>query len=376
MSAKRIKLAVASATNSIRNKFKDLYSNRQETKRLLDEQYKPITKKLGALQKGVSITLADRGQNRHKSRRQPAHIVHSTLFKSHRKLSKKTPKGPYQIPLFTDDVISDSEDGDFDFLSADEKSPGSFAKIRDQINNERLVEISKQNNVNEKSVKKQINVNAVKNLLDQEVKQQLQNDENKKQSSPKSPSTGILDEQNEIAGTSGAATTAMMQHQTGRRLQFEDDDHDDVTDTHQAARYPQTPTRKAKLVAKERMSKSDIRKNNRKLLSTPQSIRKSRLGKISTAKKLKIKSQLSSKIPVSHPSSSSHTIGQGFTNLNVKEVCGSNNPCSNIITYWNDVNELVNRLRLLTLSTTAGHTGHNNEIIAIIEELREANVIE
>lgn len=44
-------------------------------------------------------------------------------------------------------------------------------------------------------------------------------------------------------------------------------------------------------------------------------------------------------------------------------------------TYWDDPNELVNRLRLLISSKTAGHTGHENEIISIIEELREAKII-
>lgn len=44
--------------------------------------------------------------------------------------------------------------------------------------------------------------------------------------------------------------------------------------------------------------------------------------------------------------------------------------------YWDDPNELVDRLRLLIASQSAGHTGHNNEIISIIEELREANIIE
>lgn len=44
--------------------------------------------------------------------------------------------------------------------------------------------------------------------------------------------------------------------------------------------------------------------------------------------------------------------------------------------YWDDPNELVERLRLLVSSSSAGHTGHNNEIISIIEELREANIIE
>lgn len=44
-------------------------------------------------------------------------------------------------------------------------------------------------------------------------------------------------------------------------------------------------------------------------------------------------------------------------------------------TYWDDPNELVDRLRLLLASTSAGHTGHNNEIISIIEELHEAKMI-
>lgn len=43
--------------------------------------------------------------------------------------------------------------------------------------------------------------------------------------------------------------------------------------------------------------------------------------------------------------------------------------------YWNDPNELVDRLRLLIASKTAGHSGHTNEIMSIIEELREAGII-
>lgn len=44
--------------------------------------------------------------------------------------------------------------------------------------------------------------------------------------------------------------------------------------------------------------------------------------------------------------------------------------------YWDDVNELVNRLRVLVSSKNAGHTSHDNEILSILEELREANIIE
>lgn len=43
--------------------------------------------------------------------------------------------------------------------------------------------------------------------------------------------------------------------------------------------------------------------------------------------------------------------------------------------YWDDPNELCDRLKLLMASREAGHTGHNNEIIAITEELKEANII-
>lgn len=43
--------------------------------------------------------------------------------------------------------------------------------------------------------------------------------------------------------------------------------------------------------------------------------------------------------------------------------------------YWDDPNELVDRLKLLIASRDAGNTGLDNEIISIIEELREAGII-
>ncbi|XP_043468125.1 uncharacterized protein LOC122502244 [Leptopilina heterotoma] len=43
--------------------------------------------------------------------------------------------------------------------------------------------------------------------------------------------------------------------------------------------------------------------------------------------------------------------------------------------YWDDPNELVDRLRLLMASQAAGNPSHNNEIMSIIEELREAKMI-
>lgn len=64
-------------------------------------------------------------------------------------------------------------------------------------------------------------------------------------------------------------------------------------------------------------------------------------------------------------SKSSHK-GAGMMQLNLQK--------QNYI-YWDDPNELVERLKLLIASQAAGHTNHNNEIVSIIEELREANII-
>lgn len=43
--------------------------------------------------------------------------------------------------------------------------------------------------------------------------------------------------------------------------------------------------------------------------------------------------------------------------------------------YWDDINELVDRLRLLLSSTSVGNHAHNNEIISILEELNENGII-
>lgn len=46
------------------------------------------------------------------------------------------------------------------------------------------------------------------------------------------------------------------------------------------------------------------------------------------------------------------------------------------LVYWDDPNELVERLILLIASKDAGHSNHDNEILSITEELREAGYIE
>ena len=43
--------------------------------------------------------------------------------------------------------------------------------------------------------------------------------------------------------------------------------------------------------------------------------------------------------------------------------------------YYNDPNEIVSRLKLLVASQAAGNTSHSNEIVLIIEELKEKGLI-
>lgn len=43
--------------------------------------------------------------------------------------------------------------------------------------------------------------------------------------------------------------------------------------------------------------------------------------------------------------------------------------------FWDDPNELIERLKLLIASQNAGNTNHDNEILSIIEELQEAGII-
>lgn len=68
--------------------------------------------------------------------------------------------------------------------------------------------------------------------------------------------------------------------------------------------------------------------------------------------------------------------GTGLTDGNAMEFMNDTKSCSDVHSYWRNPNDLVNRLRILIASSYAGHSGHNNEIISILQELREHNYVE
>lgn len=67
-------------------------------------------------------------------------------------------------------------------------------------------------------------------------------------------------------------------------------------------------------------------------------------------------------------SDESHSVGGGLPTMKKLKKDVS-------YVYWDDANELVERLKLLIAARDAGNTGLDNEIIAIIEELREAGLV-
>lgn len=77
--------------------------------------------------------------------------------------------------------------------------------------------------------------------------------------------------------------------------------------------------------------------------------------------------------PLTFRKRSHTTSGKGHQRLIGMDMIHSSAPYQFV--YWDNINELVDRLKLLIASQQAGHTGHTNEISSIVEELREADVI-
>lgn len=74
----------------------------------------------------------------------------------------------------------------------------------------------------------------------------------------------------------------------------------------------------------------------------------------------------------SEPSTSSKKRGGSINDIKHFKILNNKHP---EYIYWNDPNELVDRLRLLASSTSVGNNSHHNEIISILEELNEMGII-
>lgn len=69
-----------------------------------------------------------------------------------------------------------------------------------------------------------------------------------------------------------------------------------------------------------------------------------------------------------------HSASFSGTSLNMKEKLQYNTKPIEYM-HWDDVNEIVDQLRLIIASKHEGNTSHDNRIHAILSELYEAGVI-
>lgn len=135
------------------------------------------------------------------------------------------------------------------------------------------------------------------------------------------------------------------------------------------AKYTATPGLIELLFKKEPMSSliqpEDVTKFA-EIMQNTNAYRKNykRTGKIRDEKSLKIRTYIKGILKEGH----------GLRKRKLpRHMLVNNSPIQ--FTYWDDPNELVERLKLLIAERNAGNSSHENEILSILEELREANII-
>lgn len=323
-SEKKIKLAVVQATEHIRNKFKEIHDERKENDRLLDEQYKPITKKLK--------NLIDAKTSTHALASAPLHDNHAAIDQIN------TASSPTAHAIRRPKVR-------FRYNRVQRRS-----NLR-KVNHQPYVEASDANNVHE-------------NLLDQRL---LDAD------LAEIPSDD--DDDDELMSTDGAKAAADVSN-SKRQLEHSDDEESRARRRSKATKVDRkiltkklnAPHPKALQInhVRQPRERGKSRRSEAELLQLPY------YNPASLHQRIFAKPMRRQTRSISLSGLNANTTGRGMIDLTKKEF--HNN--SNNFVYWNDANELVSRLRLLVSSVSAGHTGHNNEILSIIEELREENIIE
>lgn len=468
--AQRVKLAVALAADSIRKKFNQLYTDRKETNRLLEEQYKPITKKFDTF---IS-TNDDRPIPRSLGRRRSGGSNDSGDGGGGGSNLRRT---PVQLPEFHDLNM-----GSIEGINND------FERIRDDIESERLANVSNQlvaeNERQQDGMNNSVIIDIPETYNDDDrnngtlyvspmdtssdseknkrIRRSFQNKKKTSRCSRLSRTTprklsSIDDDSDEREKSDIDMVESKQLPQSSKRASNYEDDSvieqrgksirlsasrktlirnklareqelenvKQLRDDLAAASEPTTPpvdwqaliqhsaeTKKERMGNKKREQnasyiKTSTRREDRKrrseifqdpLVSVDDATnRKQHQPRKSIPfpippQKTKIKTRQAlvtdlmkqvkrpglpvKRITRSQSVSADIHTGLGLFNMDVKKANGFDKTCSNMIMYWNDPNELVNRLRLLVASTSAGHTSHNNEITALIEELREANIIE
>lgn len=339
--ANRVKFSLAKATDAVRNKFQQLRMDHLDSKKMLEQQFKPITTKLGDL-----ISL-----NQHNKNIKQADLINVKREK-------------------IDDSKPDVAEIDRDF-----DDMGDLSAMREQRRDELLNYSSRKNRKPNNSAHIRMPPNAT-------------HQEEREMNHVETPNhDNDVDDDIEIV----------------RPLKRRSDDSSDYNfgNTPKKIRIsaPNYPLNKKTGTINRKTGninkiKNQIEAENAIRVNIPE-MKRTRNSMFNVFKVHNNKADASGRrmrkkkpyTRINHDRSCSNTSrnkkhidhistmhGDGLPDLAKMEY--TKNTCKNMFSYWNDPNELVDRLRLLISSTSAGHTGHNNEIISIIEELRESNIIE
>lgn len=319
---KKIKLAVAQAAEHIRNKFKEIHNDRKETYRLLEEQYKPITRKLRNL-------TDDR-------------------------------TSPPQAEPFVESNHVDTTAADADTIRRPQvlRFQGNRVERRNKLRGARhnaalaVSEIyNKYKNMDESGYRDEgfmaLGEEAAAVAVANNSKRRLthsDSEEEEEEALERRRSKATKVERRIITEKLNSVPPKALELQKLRGLK------------------PQKP-QKSQLKPKHRRSEAQRLASSFYNHTIP-TVMESREYAMPAKRLTRLNSLKSPKAS-----------GNGMIDLTMKEFHNNDKACSNMFVYWNDVNELVSRLRLLVSSASAGHTGHNNEIISIMEELREADII-
>lgn len=412
---KELKQSVVKATESIRNKFKELFNEKSANKYILEEQYKPITTKLSSLidvnrtlggVKSDTISSKPNSSKNSSSDNDDDDVMEVEDITSDQSSETKTMNRNRRI--FNQRVLRKSKN------TRNGRRKGDSAKIANQLkmkNRARKIDPGFGVRRSFYHLMKPTDTIDLSEDVDQSADENNQKDERihlKEQWSPYSTkrSRGIQGDEispheTQIEEELTKATLPPVDSDNNNNNQSSLEWDDEFKEERRNSKKSKTRINSSRLNTARAMkknaesTKAEQTENARKVLDEvyqkqyeknySHARRDASFDALSRLSKHKLVEEGIDDIEdLGEPSNKLKTGskrpgigkkgGKGLADMNIMQL-GTGRSCPNMYKYWNNVNELVARLRLLVSSKSSGHTGHDNEILSIIEELREADII-
>lgn len=321
---KNVKMSLIRATNAVRQKFKKLHQDRLEKRQILEEQYRPITKKMNKLMATTTSKALDINNN-------------------------------IRLPMNSTNISQNGYNANNSLVDVDNNHISSYDEILNDASQRSEHQPVRQSLGTEDQV-----INMTDSMNDNEgydadgsYAMFLNGISGTNDSNPTSSAHG--------------APTLIIPHR--KKRSYEHSSSSSTNDRKKRVKLISCkPTLKKKLRVKLTRFENDCKL---KKYLDPNVLDKKK-------KKKKIGSKRDSKHSISYTYNLRNTpvrknlpTGDGL--IDSDAMIYDNNNKSYV--YWDNANELCDRLKLLVASQNAGHSGHHNEIVSLIEELREAKII-